>query len=49
MRECQNCGELVTVDFARVFGANDDAVYACPNCTTFHDLQEGGAHRPAPR
>ena len=46
MRECLNCGGLVTIDFARVFGANDGLVYACPNCTTFHALQEGEAHQP---
>lgn len=31
--ECQNCGGMVSDDFARVFGDNDDVVHGCPECS----------------
>jgi hypothetical protein len=39
---CRECGDSVSDSFARVFGDNDDRVHACPTCTTFRDLSEGG-------
>ncbi|MFC7044660.1 hypothetical protein ACFQH6_03845 [Halobacteriaceae archaeon GCM10025711] len=33
----------MTVDFARVFGSNDNEVYACPNCSTMTDIFDLGA------
>ncbi len=38
LSSCRNCGEHVSPQFARVFGDNDDAVYACTNCSTFREL-----------
>lgn len=43
MPECNNCGEFVTPDFARVFGNNHNEVGACLDCTTRTILQDGGA------
>jgi hypothetical protein len=43
MTECQNCGAYVSPTFARVFGTNENDVFACPDCTTFADLYRGGA------
>ena len=34
MKECQNCGTSVSSKFGRVFGDNDDKVYACPECSS---------------
>jgi protein-arginine kinase activator protein McsA len=50
MRTCNNCGSDVTLTFARVFGANDDEVYACPECTTMTEILQTGAAaaRPSP-
>jgi len=31
--ECQNCGAMVSDDFARVFGDNTDTVHGCPDCS----------------
>lgn len=42
-RLCQNCGTRVTLQFARVFGDNDDIVHACTNCSTYREM-----HRNAP-
>jgi hypothetical protein len=43
MRTCNACGGQVTDRFARVFGTNEDEVYACPNCTTMTDIMRHGA------
>jgi hypothetical protein len=43
---CHNCGTVVTYDFARVFGNNDQQVYGCPTCTSFRELMEGRGARP---
>jgi hypothetical protein len=43
MRQCINCGEHVTDRFARVFGDNDDRVFACNSCTVVRELFEGRA------
>lgn len=40
---CQNCHSFVSVRFARVFGNNDNQVYACPDCTTAQVLRDGVA------
>lgn len=45
-RQCENCGEYVTKQFIRVFGANDGSVYACTNCTTGRDLRNGAGAEP---
>lgn len=42
---CENCGTVVSADFARVFGDNDDTLYRCPDCSSLRDLMSGdGAH-----
>jgi len=46
-RRCENCGEYVTKQFVRVFGANDGSVYGCMNCLTGRDLREGAGTQPA--
>jgi hypothetical protein len=43
MQQCQNCGDHVTTRFARVFGDNEDEVWACLSCTTGTDILSGGA------
>lgn len=43
MPECTNCGGFVTVDFARVFGDNQDQVYGCPECITATAIYNGAA------
>lgn len=45
MPECNNCGEFVSLDFARVFGNNYNEVKACLDCSTRNVLQAGGANR----
>jgi len=45
-RTCKNCGEYVTKQFVRVFGANDGSVYGCMNCSTGRDLREGAGTQP---
>ena len=46
-RTCENCGEYVTKQFVRVFGANDGHVYGCMNCSTGRDLRDGGGKQPS--
>lgn len=43
MPRCHTCGEFVTADFARVFGSNENDVYACPECSTFVEIADMGA------
>jgi DNA-directed RNA polymerase subunit RPC12/RpoP len=38
---CRNCGSYVTGAFARVFGDNEDHVYACLECSTMRSLRTG--------
>lgn len=38
---CRNCGSYVTSAFARVFGDNQDHVYACLECSTMRALRTG--------
>ncbi|WP_247010599.1 DUF7563 family protein [Halorientalis litorea] len=38
---CRNCGSYVTESFTRVFGDNDDNVYACLECSTMRALRTG--------
>lgn len=38
--ECQNCGAMVSDDFARVFGDNDDQVHRCPECAKRNGTSE---------
>lgn len=45
-RTCENCGEYVTKQFVRVFGANDGSVYGCMSCSTGRQLREGGGTQP---
>ncbi|MFC6798230.1 UBP-type zinc finger domain-containing protein [Haladaptatus sp. YSMS36] len=40
MKQCSNCGGFVTPDFVRVFGINNNEVWACLNCTTITDLEK---------
>lgn len=37
---CRQCDSQVSRQFARVFGNNDDVVFACPNCASMADLPE---------
>lgn len=46
-RVCQHCGEYVTKQFVRVFGANDGSLYGCMNCSTGRELRNGGSKRPS--
>lgn len=32
MAKCKRCGSYVSDTYARVFGNNEDDVYACPSC-----------------
>lgn len=41
MQQCNNCGGHVSEQFARVFGDNDDEVFACNDCTVLRELFEG--------
>ncbi|MFC6731740.1 MULTISPECIES: hypothetical protein [unclassified Haladaptatus] len=41
---CQNCGQAVTPQFRRVFGDNDDRVWACLDCVTVAAIHAGAAH-----
>ncbi|MFB6068426.1 MAG: hypothetical protein ABEJ90_00685 [Halobacterium sp.] len=40
MPRCHNCGSHVTVQFARVFGDNDDSVHNCIDCATNAELDQ---------
>ena len=42
MPECQNCGEFVTREFAKVFGTNDDEVHGCLDCLGGTAVKNGG-------
>lgn len=33
MTKCNDCGNYVSPDFARVMGDNDGEVHACPECS----------------
>ena len=37
--KCQNCGNSVTRQFARVFGDNSDVPHACPSCTSYREMK----------
>lgn len=41
--ECHRCGSFVTDQFARVFGDNENRVYACIECATLAALRDGAA------
>lgn len=43
MQQCHNCGEHVSEQFARVFGDNDDEVFACTDCAGLRELSDGDA------
>ena len=43
MPDCDECGAFVTKSFARVFGDNQDEVYACIDCRSNRALNEGAA------
>ncbi len=32
MSTCNRCGSYVSESYAKVFGNNEDEVYACPSC-----------------
>lgn len=38
MPTCQNCGAMVTPNFARVFGDNRNSVTGCVNCLSSKEL-----------
>ena len=46
MKQCRNCDSYVTLDFARVFGDDDDEVFGCPKCAPFSALMGGQAAMP---
>lgn len=43
---CENCNTAVSADFARVFGNDDNQVFACRDCCTFDALTRGAAANP---
>lgn len=43
---CLGCDTHVSAEFARVFGDNDDTIYACLNCSTLSALRDGQAVEP---
>ena len=43
---CQNCGQPVDAQYARVFGNEDDEVHACTNCSTHRAIARGAAVAP---
>lgn len=43
---CLGCDTHVSAEFARVFGNNEDTIYACLNCTTLAALRDGQAGEP---
>ena len=49
MDYCENCGNVVTGDFARVFGTNSNQVFACPACVSMRDIMDGAAAAQRPR
>lgn len=38
---CQNCGERVSSEYARVFGNDADELHACSNCSTQRAVARG--------
>lgn len=42
-RQCQTCGEHVTVQFARTHGDRDGVVHRCLRCDTRERLHRGSA------
>jgi len=44
-RRCAKCGEAVTRQFVRVFGASN-RVYGCLDCLTRRRLNDGDAAKP---
>ncbi|WP_169317602.1 DUF7563 family protein [Haloferax larsenii] len=42
MKTCNSCGQYVSVDFARVFGTNNNQVFACLACSTMSEISEQG-------
>lgn len=48
MDSCETCGGVVTDDFARVFGTNQNQVFACPECASMRDIMDGGAAAGTP-
>ncbi|WP_438267630.1 DUF7563 family protein [Halorussus aquaticus] len=47
--QCRNCGTHVSDDFRRVYGSNDDVVYACRTCVSKTILNSGGSACPERR
>lgn len=43
---CQNCGNHVSAAFARVFGNDENEVYACRNCNTMRNIKRCAATAP---
>jgi hypothetical protein len=43
---CRSCGSYVTESFARVFGNNDNEIYACIECSSARDLYHGRGTDP---
>ena len=43
MPQCRNCGSHVTVQFAKVFGDNQDTVHNCMSCVPNAELDDGAA------
>lgn len=43
---CLGCGEHVHPDTPRVYGDNDDDLFACVSCSTPRDLRQGAGKDP---
>jgi hypothetical protein len=45
---CQNCDEVVSRDFVRVFGTSRNEVHRCPACAFMTDIRNGDGVSFAP-
>jgi len=42
MSNCNTCGGFVSPDFVRVFGSNENELFACPNCAPMSAIADAG-------
>lgn len=42
MPRCNQCGQFVTPAYARVFGSNEDELFACEACAPSREYIESG-------
>ena len=46
-RRCQGCGKHVSNLFRRCYGDENGTVHACPDCSTYRDLEDDAIDAPA--